>query len=344
MKRKIKEIKSKIPQPIKKILKNIFYYYRKIPFIKLLVRYFKIRRLLKFPKSVEIEVTNFCNARCPTCENPRLRRPKGCMDMNLFKKIIDECFDHRKYIKDIVLFWMGEPFLDPAFFDKVKYIKNKYNKFSLITVSNGLLLDKKMAQKLIDSGLEKISFSFDGNSKESFEKSRPGLVFEVVQDNIKQLINLRNSQNKTKPKVSVEMTINPYNSHEVDSFFATWNGLADVVWARPMHVWGGETIDKGLLKFSRNLVKKKRSLNHPCFRILAGMIIAQDGSVALCCVDAQIHEVLGDLNKQSMVDVWQKGRLAEIRDLHQRGRLDEYPLCRRCNFRHIKDDPWWWFD
>lgn len=335
-----RKIKSKIP----KKLKNIILFYRRIPFVKSLVRYFKIKGLLKFPRQIEIEVSSLCNARCPTCENYRLRRPKANMKMDLFKKIVDECFKYRKRIKEISLFWIGEPFLDPGFFDKVKYIKGKYNKFSIITVTNGSLLGKKMAQRLIDSGLDKIVFSFDGNTKESFEKSRPGLVFETVQKNIKQLINLKKTQNKTKPKVFLEMAINPYNSNEVEGFLNTWNGLADNVCARPMHVWGGETIDEGLLKFSRNIVKEKRLLSHPCFNLWKGMIIAQDGSVALCCVDAQIHEVLGNLNKNTMVNIWKKGKLAEIRNLHLAGKLADHPICRNCNFRQIKDDPWWWFD
>ena len=213
-----------------------------------------------------------------------------------------------------------------------------------MTVSNGSLLDNKIAQKLINSGLDQVVFSFDGNTRESYEKSRPGLVFENVQNNIKQLINLRNSQNKNKPRVSVDMVINPYNSDEVEDFFSTWNGLADTVCARPMHVWGGETIDKSLLKFSRDLVEERRSFNHPCFFIWKGMVVAQDGSVALCCVDAQIQRVFGNINKDKMVDIWRGNKLAEVRKLHSMGKLMDYPLCRNCNFRQIKDDPWWWFD
>ena len=73
------------------------------------------------------------------------------------------------------------------------------------------------------------------------------------------------------------------------------------------------------------------------------MIIAQSGKVALCCVDSRVKEEVGDLNKESVYDVWHGDKLNKIRQLHLDGRMTEIPICKDCNFRHIKGYPWWWY-
>jgi len=57
---------------------------------------------------------------CPTGRGD-MNRPKGVMDFNLFKRIIDEMGPH---VKVVVLHIWGEPLLDEKIFDRIKYAKN----------------------------------------------------------------------------------------------------------------------------------------------------------------------------------------------------------------------------
>ena len=52
-------------------------------------------RARKFPLRVLIETTNFCNAHCSMCPHDDMTRSKGFMEMQLFKKIVDECASNR---------------------------------------------------------------------------------------------------------------------------------------------------------------------------------------------------------------------------------------------------------
>src|SRR3989338_7530331 len=45
---------------------------------------------LPFPADVIVEVTSYCNLRCIICPYPTLKRPKGDMSFEVFKKIVDE--------------------------------------------------------------------------------------------------------------------------------------------------------------------------------------------------------------------------------------------------------------
>lgn len=327
-------IKKIIPQPFKNIIKKN----------RLLKRIFlstNLKRLSVFPSQVEIEVTSLCNARCIHCEYKDLKRPHAHMDMDLYKKIVDECSLYRKYIKELALFWIGEPLLDPTFFEKVKYAKQKGLPL-VSTYCNGSLLILDNCQKLIESGLDKIVFGLDGASKETYESMRVGLSYDKVVKGIERLIDLKKKLGVSKPQVETQMVITPYNEHEQDLFKEMWRGKADYAFTRRMHVWSGQTLNKNLTKYSHQLVKEERLSSVPCFYLWKSMIIAQNGKVALCCIDSHVEEEIGNLNNQGIQEIWQGQRLNKIRELHLAGKMDKMPICQRCNFRQIKAYPWWW--
>ena len=63
-----------------------------------------------FPLNVIVEPGNFCNLNCTTCANNRLTRPKGQMNILLYKKIIDEIAEKNPYTR-VWLDFYGEPLL-----------------------------------------------------------------------------------------------------------------------------------------------------------------------------------------------------------------------------------------
>ncbi|GAH58289.1 unnamed protein product [marine sediment metagenome] len=89
------------------------------------------------------------------------------MDLGLYKKIIDEV---KNYVYDINLFHRGEPLLHPSIIDIISYANNKNIKTRIHT--NSTLLTPELSRKIILSGLDLISFSFDGYTKETYEKNR----------------------------------------------------------------------------------------------------------------------------------------------------------------------------
>ena len=62
----------------------------------------------EFPLNIIIEPGNFCNLNCTTCVNNKLTRPKGSMNILLYKKIIDEIAAVNPYTR-VWLFSSVEP-------------------------------------------------------------------------------------------------------------------------------------------------------------------------------------------------------------------------------------------
>ena len=115
-------------------------------------------KMFMLPSFYVIEPTNRCNLKCSICPNSigyPLKR--GYMEWDLFVKIINQI---KNVAQIIQLYWMGEPLLHTRLIDMIKYIK-KNTCAKVIISTNGNLLNKKIANLLIDSGIDKIIISCD---------------------------------------------------------------------------------------------------------------------------------------------------------------------------------------
>ncbi len=84
------------------------------------------------PYSLSIEATAYCNLRCTMCANRKLKRKKGYMELDLYKKIIDEVTS----VSTNFNLWLngyGESFLNADIFDMIKYAKDKKSRGCLST-------------------------------------------------------------------------------------------------------------------------------------------------------------------------------------------------------------------
>lgn len=323
-----------LKQKIKNKIKNTFS-------IRKVVKSYKIKQWKKFPSQISIEVTSRCNAQCIICEHKDMKRGKQDMSMELYKKIIDECSQHKNLITNLSFSFMGEPLLDENIFKKIKMAKEKGIKF-VSFICNGSLLTEGKAKQLIDSGADAIILSIGGAVKESFEKIRTGLNYEQVIGNIKKLIELKKKLKSKKPIITVDMVQTKFNEKEVELFKKQWQGLADKIVIRPLHVWGGRVLDKDLLKYSKDALFIDGANRWPCVYLWKSMLISQSGKVALCCVDVECESSYGDVSKSSIKNIWQGEELKKIRKLHLHGKFSEISMCRHCNFYLAKNMPWWW--
>ena len=123
------------------------------------------------PLCVDIETAAICDLACPHCFREYLITPDKIMNFDLYKKIINSL--SKMDVPSIKLNWRGEPLLNPQLGNFIKYAKeNEILEVSINT--NATKLDKKKSEELIKSGLDLIIFSFDGGTKETYEKMRPG--------------------------------------------------------------------------------------------------------------------------------------------------------------------------
>jgi radical SAM protein with 4Fe4S-binding SPASM domain len=69
---------------------------------------------------------------------------------------------------------------------------------------------------------------------------------------------------------------------------------------------------------------------HPCILPWSTMQISAMGIVALCPQDYDATFKLGDINSETIAEVWHNEKWANIRRLHSTGNRNEIEMCRGC--------------
>ncbi len=290
----------------------------------------KIKELnKKFPLGVDIGTTNLCNAACIMCPHSKLKK-MGTMDMNLYKKIIDNC--HKLNIKIITLSFFGEPFLDKTIVKKIKYAKEKG--MTVGFYSNASLLTEELSKEIIEAKLDSITISFDGATKETYEKIRKNLKFEVTKRNVLGLINIRKRLNKKNPKINLVLVELEENKREIKKFYNEWKEKVEGINIINMRNWANDIQKEGTKESFHFNKKIKRK---PCALIWLKMVVDWNGDVVLCCDDWNHSTILGNLKNQTIEEIWNGEKLRAIRQAHIKGEFYRVPLCAGCNKKSV----WW---
>ena len=79
-------------------------------------------QLLDYPKYIEIETVNACNARCPMCTINDWERNYPVMKDDVWNKVSEDIIEHKKLLKRVSLYRDGEPLID-------KKMPKRINKF-----------------------------------------------------------------------------------------------------------------------------------------------------------------------------------------------------------------------
>ena len=282
---------------------------------------------LYFPKYFEIETIRGCNAHCTMCTIQEWNNKNNKMDDYLFNKFLEEVSTYNKWVNRVCLSRNGEPLMDKTIAKKIYRLKDAGINYTMIS-TNASLLNEKRAIEIIDSGLDDIRFSIDGVTKETFEKIRNGLNYENVLENCLRFIGLRNSKG-TKPIIQVRMVLQNENRDEEERFKEFWLSKVsnqDIVSSKSMNSWGNQ-----LKTYERPSSESEKYSDMPCISPWSTMVVHFDGAVPLCGCDYNNKILMGDLNKNTIKDIWQSKNFEEIRKKHASGKRNNIELCKGCN-------------
>ncbi len=280
--------------------------------------YLKVKEYIKgkeslssVPKILNLEVTNFCNLDCPICVVKNTRK-QGFLDLNLLKKIIEE---NGQILRNqyIWLHFNGEPLLHPQLSEIISRLKGAGAKTRLST--NITLLDKEKAFELMSAGLDYIVFSVDGNTKETYEKIRKGANFMEVENNIHNFLKIkRDGGFKTKTQIQIIKMVE--NKKEIDSFIKKWK-KTDIdyinVKSFSTRAWRAKEINKHVNASGLSKLKNKILSRPPCFYLWETLIILWNGEVVVCCQDLRGELKVGDVKRESLMEIWNNPKLLELR-------------------------------
>jgi len=149
---------------------------------------------------VYIEPTVACNLDCITCFRNDWDQPIGRMTEETFSSTF-KGLKALKPIPNVYFGGIGEPLFHPKTIEWIAEIKSLGVKVEMIT--NGTILNEKISQRLINSGLDTIWVSIDGASPDSYADIRMGAELPNVLENLKRLHKMRKGGHFPKPEIGV---------------------------------------------------------------------------------------------------------------------------------------------
>ncbi|MBF0144233.1 MAG: SPASM domain-containing protein [Magnetococcales bacterium] len=280
--------------------------------------------LRPFPKFLTIEPINRCNAECIMCGIDFAAKAKATLSAPLFGRMVEEIGRYAATVEKVIIALDGEPLLDRKLASKVRALKEAGVRRVNVT-TNASLLTATRGEELIEAGMDEIYITIDSLKKPVYEAIRRGLDFETVLGHTRGFIALRDAR-KAAVTIRVLMVQQELNRDEPDQFRAYWGALLgerDQVAVQKAHNWARAV--------QVMPVGDEASINAiPCISLWSTLGIHADGRVGLCCMDTLWRYPLGDLNQQSIAEIWASPAMEAARRLHLDGRRAEIPMCDGC--------------
>lgn len=288
------------------------------------------------PLSVAVEPTTSCNLRCPECPSGlrAFTRPTGMLSLELFKNFIDEVHLDSSYL---TLYFQGEPFLNKEFYEFVKYASSK--KIYTATSTNAHFLNQETAEKIINSGLDRLIISIDGTTQEVYEQYRIGGNLNKVLDGTKVLVEQKKKLNSKTPYLIFQYLVVKPNEHQITEVKKLAKELgvdevkfktAQVYDPTPDHPLIPENKKYSRYKFNGKEAVIKNNLENSCWRLWSSCVMTWDGKIVPCCFDKDAKKQMGIISENNFHNIWKGKEYFNFRKAILKSRK-EIDICANCS-------------
>ena len=261
---------------------------------------------LQSPFHVFLEASGFCNFHCFFCPhgaNPiNIRKGDGeqTMSFELARKCIDDLCKFPQKIKALSFSSNGEPLLNNKLHEIIAYARDAKVADGIDFTTNACLMTRKIADKIIKAGVQRINISIYGLDEEQyFRTTKTRIDFGQFLENLKYLYEIRGIC-----KIAIKITDTAFSDeNDKERFFDIFSNLCDMISIE--HVvpfWYdivSETAEETLNIYGETAVLKKI-----CPIPFFSLAVSSSGIISPCCVDWSHNLVFGYVNDQSLFDIW----------------------------------------
>lgn len=308
---------------------------------KVLSSYYLTRLLQRpiqwgLPFTLSIEPTTACNLRCPECPSGlrAFTRPTGNLRPDFFRRTIDDLYRDLYFL---IFYFQGEPYINPEFLDMVKYASKRG--IYTITSTNGHFLSDENAHQTVVSGLDRLIISVDGSTQEVYEQYRKSGKLELVLQGARNVVKWKKQLGSKTPHLIFQFLVVRPNEHQIPDIYRLAREIGiDEVKLKTAQIYDyaqGNPLIPSIDQYSRYRQQadgtyriKNRLLNH-CWKLWHACVITWDGMVVPCCFDKDAQYRMGNLQEQSLREVWQQKPYQDFRKNILKGR-DQIDICTNC--------------
>jgi radical SAM protein with 4Fe4S-binding SPASM domain len=269
---------------------------------------------------------------CPISEEKN-KKP-GRMSDELFEKIIKEISE---YSTEDIFIWLhlqNEPLTDNNIFSKLKLVKQLSNgKITTGIVTNGTLLTEEKIKELCEAEVDRIHFSIDAFTEETYNKIRRGLSYNKVMENIKNIL-----KSNCKTLITVGFVLQKDNYFELKDFKKFWKKKGIAIDINIVNNRSGDVSSfEDICLVHQDIPFKQKFIHNVMLRLAGGCLtlatvfhILYDGDVIMCCNDYTKKIILGNVKNNSIKEIWNGKKYQSIRELVFNKEFEKIPGCNNC--------------
>ncbi len=252
--------------------------------------------------ALQVENTNICNAHCIFCPHDKFKE-FGTMTDDLYNKIVIEA-SKLPALGLFIPMLTGEPFCDPKFLERLKLAREKL-KCRIEFYTNGSFLTREAVDFIKPLDIH-INVSINGATPLTRQKLMGlGDFYKVMRV-------LKYCEEIGQP-YRASLVGHPEVKPKEVSIFVKAGGSAF-----QYQSWAGR------------VYPHERKGWRSCVRAQNYMTVRYNGDTCLCCFDPFGEVTFGNVEKESIEQVWTSSLHREYQEKHKTGRGNEFELCRHC--------------
>ena len=277
-----------------------------------------------FPKVIEIQFQNRCNSNCLICPYKDMNYSYQSMDEKLFKKIMSEIDDNK--LTRLIPYLNNEPFLDPNYIEKLKYIRKNHPNIEIEISSNVMAIKKSDLLTLSELNITELRLSVFGYTDETYKKMMPGLNKKIVFEKLKLISNILKNDD-------IIISIVMIDNNEIDeNEFTKMKNLSDELGFK-FERWG--YLDRSNnVKYKSNNINNNNVCSCEQNRPIERMHILANGDVISCCQDWKHTIILGNLTEKTIYEIWNGKEYINFRDSLYNKEKKSPDICIKCKLAH----------
>jgi radical SAM protein with 4Fe4S-binding SPASM domain len=289
------------------------------------------------PSFVSIEPTNICNLKCDSCPSGSrsMKAPLGFLSLDTCEKIIDELSETTL----IMSVWgHGEPFLNKNLFSFLEYA-NKKKIFTRLSTNAHFLNNEENNISLLKSGVDNIIIAIDGATQSTYEKYRKGGNLNLVLENIKNLMKLKNKMKIENVFIEIQFIVMNHNISEIDEMkkLAKEIGVDKLQLIKYVSHPNRIPKEKDYKNIIKHYVPKSSkfsqytdsniSSSQKCWRPWLSTVINWDGTISICTFDSDRVFEIGNITNDKFTKIWSNPEYIKYRQMSVSKELD---ICQSC--------------
>ena len=292
---------------------------------------------LEVPYIIYIDPSGACNFKCNFCPCNTLdymtKERHKIMDMELFRKIVEDLKSFPQKIRVVYLFAFGEPLLNRYIVEMIRCLRENDVCDEIRMYTNGALLNSKLNSELANSGIDLIRISVNALEGGPYQEiCGVKLDYNAFYNNVVDLY----QKTRGKAKLAIKLANATIEEEkQLLRFHEMYDSISDYTFT--------EDIFDGWPEFEEVVIPKDviqtnnwdwRNTGHSiCTYSLTTMTIHSNGVVSPCCADWKFGITYGDVRKSTVKEIWESKELRKIQLIHLKKITGLYPICDVCSMR-----------